>query len=415
VIEERLDRQLRIKGWDQEALGSSQVGIVGDDDLLASLFVLSASALGINDLIVLAPRLDSDLVAIASKMNPKFNLAFLKGYFTHPALSDIFSGSRVLVDLSAYGLANKLAVDTAFATGKPLVRGFRYRNFRQYGLKIFTYVRGKEHEELGSIISPNNLPQKRSDDAVLDTIAAGIALEEVKNLLLGWKVSPDLITYGAVRGTPNGSHPRALVVGAGALGNFVAMGLAYSGITGMTIMDPDRVEIANLNRQVFFYDAIGRGKAETLASRINERFGAGAKFAPGGFDRNTDISGFDAVFDCVDNFETRIIMSEKGRTGRKVVISGGTSATAGQVIVFDPAEDGPTPAELLGLYEIVDSRKAEHVERSRASCRYVPDPSVIMTNQIVAGLMVDAYRVFLNGNSPANIFYNAESDRKILT
>jgi hypothetical protein len=45
----------------------------------------------------------------------------------------------------------------------------------------------------------------------------------------------------------------------------------------------------------------------------------------------------------------------------------------------------------------------------------VPDPSVIMTNQIVAGLMVDAYRVFLNGNSPANIFYNAESDRKILT
>ena len=135
----------------------------------------------------------------------------------------------------------------------------------------------------------------------------------------------------------------------------------------------------------------------------------------GCFDRKTDISGFDGVFDCVDNFETRIIISEKGKIARKVLISGGTSATAGQVIVYDPADGGPTPAEILGLHEIVDSRKASHDKRIRTACRYIPDPSVIMTNQIIGGLMVDAYRVVLSGTSPANIFYNSESDEKILT
>ena len=96
----------------------------------------------------------------------------------------------------------------------------------------------------GSIVSQNNLPRRQTDDAVLDTIAAGIALEETKNLLMGWKVSADLISYGAVRGSRKKSSARALVVGAGALGNFAALGLAYSGITDITLMDPDVVEIA---------------------------------------------------------------------------------------------------------------------------------------------------------------------------
>ncbi len=55
--------------------------------------------------------------------------------------------------------------------------------------------------------------------------------------------------------------------------------------------------MANLNRQVFLYDSIGRGKDKTLAARINVKFEAGdVKFVAGSFDRQTGISGFDAVF-----------------------------------------------------------------------------------------------------------------------
>ena len=41
--EERLNRQLLIEGWNQEALNKAKIGIVGDDDLLASLYISSIS------------------------------------------------------------------------------------------------------------------------------------------------------------------------------------------------------------------------------------------------------------------------------------------------------------------------------------------------------------------------------------
>jgi len=86
-------------------------------------------------------------------------------------------------------------------------------------------------------------------------------------------------------------------------------------------------------------------------------------------------------------------------------VSGGTGVDSGQVVPYRPGKGERTPAELLGLYEIVDRRGAETYERLRASCAYQPDPSVIMTNQIVASLMVDTYRIILAGREPTSVFY----------
>jgi hypothetical protein len=88
-----------------------------------------------------------------------------------------------------------------------------------------------------------------------------------------------------------------------------------------------------------------------------------------------------------------------------MLISGGTGVSAGQVVVYDPTQRGPTPAELLGLHEIVDRRGVGSYERTREACIYQPNPAVIMTNQIVAGLMVDACRLLVAGENPPNLFY----------
>jgi hypothetical protein len=111
---QRLDRQLRIDGWNQRALEQAVVGVVGDDDLLASLFLLSAAALGINHLKVIAPKVDATLADIAAQLNPELNLAVLEGFYSHPLIGDIFSDCRIIVDLSSYGLAAKLALEKAF-------------------------------------------------------------------------------------------------------------------------------------------------------------------------------------------------------------------------------------------------------------------------------------------------------------
>ena len=86
----RLDRQLRIEGWNQQALDHAKIGVVGDDDLLASLYLMSASALGINHLVILAPSLDPLLVETAKKLNPRFIMTHVEGFYTHPVMDEIF-------------------------------------------------------------------------------------------------------------------------------------------------------------------------------------------------------------------------------------------------------------------------------------------------------------------------------------
>jgi hypothetical protein len=409
----RLDRQLRIKGWNQLALDEAKIGVVGDDDRLASLFMLSASALGINNLVVVAPVLDGLLVETARKVNPLFALAHVEGFYTHPILDDLFRGCNLIVDLSHYGLANKLLLEKGFREKIPIVRGFCYEQDNVQGFRVFTYFKGREWLELERIVCPNNLPDAHFDDGILDTVTAGIVLEEVTSILMLQNVSDALISYERKKMGGCDPRPAVLVVGAGALGNFVGLGLAYSGFMRCTFMDPDVVELTNLNRQILLHDAFGQSKAETLSRRLNELSGMAGRAEVAYFRADTDVSAYDVVFDCVDNFETRIVLSEKCRDQGKVLISGGTSVDAGQVVVYDPMKGGATPAELLGLHEIVRTRTVDAPLRERASCTYQPDPSVIMTNQITAGFMVDSFRMLLDGQEVSSIFYDSTSSEKI--
>ncbi len=203
------------------------------------------------------------------------------------------------------------------------------------------------------------------------------------------------------------------VVGAGALGNFVALGLAALGFAHLTFIDPDRVEVTNLNRQILFWDAVGQPKAEALAARITEWFEIAPRAEPRYVTRDTDLGEYAVVFDCTDNFESRIVLSEKCRERGQTLISGGTGVEAGQVVIFNPATGGPAPAELLGLYDLVSRRPAEVRERQRASCLYAPDPAVIMTNQIIAGIMVEALRRLLAGEAAPNLFYDARGEKML--
>jgi molybdopterin/thiamine biosynthesis adenylyltransferase len=115
----------------------------------------------------------------------------------------------------------------------------------------------------------------------------------------------------------------------------------------------------------------------------------------------------------VDNFETKIVLSEKCREKGKILVSGGTSAETGQAIVYDPGRKKETPAEVLGLYGIVGEREEGGRRGEGASCDYVPDPSVIMTNMIIAGVMVDSLRIVLDGKEAENVFYDATSDKML--
>jgi sulfur carrier protein ThiS adenylyltransferase len=58
------------------------------------------------------------------------------------------------------------------------------------------------------------------------------------------------------------------VAGCGGLGSNAAVALVRSGVGRLILIDHDRVEASNLNRQHFFVDDIGRPKVEALADHL---------------------------------------------------------------------------------------------------------------------------------------------------
>ena len=181
------------------------------------------------------------------------------------------------------------------------------------------------------------------------------------------------------------SNKKILIVGAGALGNFAALGSALEGIGSIDILDFDEVESTNLNRQILFYDSVGKKKASALAEKVSEIVsGINVRSIVERLDENSkyfEENRPDAILDCVDSFAVRAIVNYFAVRNNIPLISGGTNPKSGQVSVYVPNR-----SSCLDCKMGVEKALAEH--RQAASCRYAPDPSVIMTNQIVGNMMV---------------------------
>lgn len=62
-----------------------------------------------------------------------------------------------------------------------------------------------------------------------------------------------------------------LILGTGGIGSNISLLLARSGFINFTLIDCDKIEISNLNRQMAFnYNEIGKSKTETLKNRLKE-------------------------------------------------------------------------------------------------------------------------------------------------
>ena len=132
---------------------------------------------------------------------------------------------------------------------------------------------------------------------------------------------------------------RVLVVGAGGLGSASLSYLAASGIGHIGIIDHDRVELSNLQRQVLFeHNDIGRLKADAARDRLEEvNPDVAVTTYPEKMDADnaeTIIAGYDIVVDGSDNFATRFSVNAACHAQRKPLVSAAIRGWEGQLAVF---------------------------------------------------------------------------------
>ena len=171
-------------------------------------------------------------------------------------------------------------------------------------------------------------------------VAAGILDEDAGERYSRHLLLPEI----GVSGQAKLAAARVALIGAGGLGSPAGLYLAAAGIGTLTLIDNDKVEKSNLQRQVLHADArIGMAKTESAALALtglnprvtvqarNERLRAANVEAL--------IRDHDVVIDGADNFPTRYLLDAATRRLKLPLVYGAVHRFTGQVSVFDPRRD----------------------------------------------------------------------------
>ncbi len=139
---------------------------------------------------------------------------------------------------------------------------------------------------------------------------------------------------------------RALIIGMGGLGSPVAMYLAAAGVGTLVLVDFDRVDLTNLQRQIVHTtDRIGQPKVdsarETLLALNPETRILTIDQALEGDALSQQVALADVVIEGSDNFATRFAVNAACRANRTPLVSGAAIRMEGQVSVFSGQPGSP--------------------------------------------------------------------------
>ncbi len=133
---------------------------------------------------------------------------------------------------------------------------------------------------------------------------------------------------------------KVLVIGMGGLGCPLSIYLASLGIGTIGIVDNDKVEISNLNRQIIYNTKdVGKFKIDVAKKKIKEINNKTKikSYKIRANKENTErlIKNFDIICDGTDNFATRLIINDISLKQKKILISAAVSGFAGHIYKFD--------------------------------------------------------------------------------
>ena len=139
---------------------------------------------------------------------------------------------------------------------------------------------------------------------------------------------------------------KILIVGMGGLGCPLLSYVAASGVGNICIIDPDKVELSNLNRQILFNNGdlnkykVLRAKTKvtqiyknikirTIKSKITSR------------NIKSKLKDYEIICDGTDNYKTRYLINDFCKKNKKILISAAISRFDGHLFKFNFKKKGP--------------------------------------------------------------------------
>jgi len=190
------------------------------------------------------------------------------------------------------------------------------------------------------------------------------------------------------------SKLRVRIVGCGALGTHVALGVAGFGVELIALYDPDKVEESNLSRQHFENDDVGKVKSVALQSILQKRIVETITRVSAYEDRITvdNIDDLiradetDIVLFCVDSINDRLMMNDYLVKANIPFINGGTSkGIYGEICTVIP---GKTACLRCFM-------KPDPVREACAADE--KEPSIIGNSMVIASMMVEEFQKWALG------------------
>ena len=137
----------------------------------------------------------------------------------------------------------------------------------------------------------------------------------------------------------NLKNKKVLVIGVGGVGGYAVEALARCGIGNITIVDYDKVDISNINRQIIaLHSTIGLFKVEVLKKRIldiNPNCSV-ETFSCFYDEKTTDLifnKDYDYILDCCDSLKSKeLLIREANKRNIKIISSMGAG------FKFDPSK-----------------------------------------------------------------------------
>ena len=136
---------------------------------------------------------------------------------------------------------------------------------------------------------------------------------------------------------------RVVIAGSGGLGSPISFYLTAAGVGTLRIIDNDRVELSNLNRQILHWDKdIGKAKATSAREKLTQ---LNKNVMIETIDTIIDetnvsklVAGFDVIVDAMDNMPTRYLLNKAAIEHRIPFVHGAVSGLEGRAMTIIPGK-----------------------------------------------------------------------------